>query len=342
MKTTAWVRSLLGVGLLLSGLRTLAQTPVGSPVSVDEPATAATVDGSSPAISSSASLSAVLTVPGYCLEPGDVVAVRVLDMAELNRNEAVGPRGNLDLPYLRYPLPAAGHTVAATARQVRSELQKEQIAIDPQVEVMVLQVRSHPVTVLGEVRRPGVLEAVVPLTLLDAVLLAGGPTPGAGDLVTVTRPAGTSGGASSTRTVSLTRLLEGSDPRLNFRVHSGDLVRVLPAGQVYVAGDVDQSGAFPLRPGAPLTIARILSLTHGWKADASPDKAVLVRTSSSGGVIRIPVNLAKIVNHRAPDLRLQANDILFVPGSGVRGAGIFAVKGVAASALLAVGYLLVH
>ena len=83
----------------------------------------------------------------------------------------VRPDGKISLPLLG-EFDAAG----ATARQLEEKIRKqlETIVTNPQVTVIVQDIRSQKFSITGEVMRPGTYPLSSQMTLLDAVALAGG------------------------------------------------------------------------------------------------------------------------------------------------------------------------
>ena len=78
----------------------------------------------------------------------------------------------------------------------------------------------------------------------------------------------------------------------------------------------------------------------GWKGDSIPAEAVIVQRRPNGEHETIPVNPPKIMNRNAADATLEANDLLYVPGStGARSASA-AVKGVGGASKYEIGYLI--
>lgn len=281
-----------------------------------------------------------LPVPAdYRIGRGDVLGLSALGMPELSATVAVDGGGEVRPGYLRRPVGAAGRSPGQVAAALAAELRAERIALDPQIEVTVRRIRSHAITVSGEVRRPQVIEAERPLTLLEALLRAGGADARAGDEVVVTHR--DAAGRSEAHSYALRALEAGDDPAANPMLGDGDFVNVPPAGQVFVAGAVTQPGAFPLSGDETLTLAGAVALARGWTASARPDHAVLVRRTKEG-TRTVAVNLRRVFARREADVELRANDILYIPDSGARNGGIFALKSLATTAAVALGYAVVR
>lgn len=110
---------------------------------------------------------------GYVLGPADVVQVFVWKEPDLSTTATVRPDGRIALP-LAGELEAEGRTPEELQEQIGGRLKK---FIDvPVVTVMVKEIRSPKVAVLGEVRHPG--RHLVPqrITVLDAIAMSGGFT----------------------------------------------------------------------------------------------------------------------------------------------------------------------
>ena len=284
--------------------------------------------------------SATTAPPEYRVGMGDVLGITVYNMPELDRIAVVGEKGMLVLSYFSHPLEINGKTTQEIGEQVTSELKQLQILLDPQVSVAIIRVESKPVVVGGSVRNPQVLQEMQPLTLQQALMLAGGPEQGAGNSVLVTRNDGT--GSATSYDLSLSRVLSGTDPKSNIPVMPGDTIQVLPDQKVFVAGDVRTPGAFPIGRGQALTVSKLMALTGGWKATAKPGNAVIVREDPNGQRKTLRLNLQKIMARKVPDVTLEANDLVYVPGSTGKAVGLAAVKGVGGAAMLGLGYLIVR
>jgi len=113
---------------------------------------------------------------GYRIQPGDVLAVTVLEDDSLNRQALVLPDGRISVP-LAGAVQASGQTVEAVERAIADRLASN-FAVRPNVFVSVTTVTEEeelfPIYVLGRVGAPGAREIEVGTTLLQAIALAGG------------------------------------------------------------------------------------------------------------------------------------------------------------------------
>lgn len=109
------------------------------------------------------------------LRAGDHLSIRVLGEPELTSDAyVVDSSGNIQVP-LAGQVPAAGRTSAALRDELVTRLGARFIR-DPQVAVIVTERRRTTFTVEGDVREPGVFEALPGTSLLTAVAQAKSPT----------------------------------------------------------------------------------------------------------------------------------------------------------------------
>ncbi len=131
-----------------------------------------------------AALVALLTAPlalaqsaGYRIQPGDVLAITVLEDDTLNRQSLVTPDGRISVP-LAGTVRASGNTVETVEKTIADRLASN-FAVRPSVFVSVVSVDetagTFPIYVLGEVGNSGAIEVEPGTTLLQAIALAGGP-----------------------------------------------------------------------------------------------------------------------------------------------------------------------
>ncbi len=111
--------------------------------------------------------------PNYIIGAQDVLNISVWKEAELTREVPVRPDGKISMPLLN-DVQAAGLTPTQLAGQITVSLKK--FVTDPQVTVIVTQINSQRVYILGEVTRAGAYPLLPQMTLLQALSSAGGFT----------------------------------------------------------------------------------------------------------------------------------------------------------------------
>ena len=253
-------------------------------------------------------------LPAQRIGANDLVAVSVYDAPELTRTARVGADGFVRLPMLKQRVKAEGLMPGELETAIAAALQSEQLIVDPFVTVTVAEYNSHPISVAGAVKQPLTFQATGPVTLLEAITRAGGLSQEAGPEILVSRVQADANGAPATlvRRVLVKGLIDAADPALNLKLNGGEEIRVPESGKVYVIGNVKTPGAFPVGDGTESSVLKMLALSQGLMPYASKE-AYIYRREGNGNKNEIPIPLDKIMERKAPDVPLVANDILYVP-----------------------------
>ena len=111
--------------------------------------------------------------PNYVIGSQDVLDINVWKEAELTRTVPVRPDGKISLPLLN-DVQAAGLTPTQLAESITTSLKK--YVTDPQVTVIVKEINSQRVYIMGEVTRAGAYPLLPNMTFLQALSSAGGFT----------------------------------------------------------------------------------------------------------------------------------------------------------------------
>jgi polysaccharide export outer membrane protein len=168
--------------------------------------------------------------------------------------------------------------------------------------------------------------------------LAGGLRPDSGNNVTITRKLAWGqiplpnakddpSGLYSVASVGIKSILDGSKPENNIAIKPEDIISVPKADVIYVIGSVRKSGGFALGENTTLSALQVLSLAEGLDNTAAPERAKILRSSKAESTpTQIPLNLRKMLAGKSNDVRLQANDVLFVPSSLTKTAAVRAVE----------------
>jgi polysaccharide export outer membrane protein len=277
--------------------------------------------------------SAPLADSNYILGPEDVINIDVFNVPELSKTVRVANDGQITLPLI-------GRVQAAglTAEQLRQELAEkwgENYLQDPQVTVFVNEFKARPVSVIGAVEKPGLYSLTGQRTLIEMLSMAGGfgkkNTSPAGRTVMITRKGGFKDlqpiegmhvrGPDQIE-VDLNRLLYTRDEALNIEIRPLDIISVSKADVVYVTGAVKRPGGFVLEDRPTMSVLQAVAMAEGFTGTAAKGSARILRTNQDGSKTEVPINLSKILRGKAEDTTLAANDILFVPDSRKKIAGL--------------------
>lgn len=336
MKTTRHrvnLRTLLGVALLCGAcacLATAARAQAGSSENT----------GGAPGATSA--------VEEYRIAPGDVVSVTVLEASEMGGKFRVNENGDLLMAAVPTPIHAEGKTLAELSHAIKQAFIDANQLRDPSINVYVEEFHGRTVTVTGAVAHPSVYPIPPHTTVLEAVALAGGLLPTAGATVTIVRgeasAEATGTAVGSVEIIDLNRLVKGKDTSANTRVYKGDVVNVPSAEFVYVVGAVTKPGGFAMPdPVSGISVVQAVAMAEGFTSVAATHHGVIIRQSTSDTARReIPVDIGNILSAKETDVRLAANDILYVPDSlgkkSLKLIGDAAIAAVSGIAIYGVGY----
>ncbi len=110
----------------------------------------------------------------YWIGPEDVLDITVWRNADLSKQVLVRPDGRVSLPLIG-DITAVGKTAAELAEVISAKL--KEFKENPQVSIVVKEVNSYAIYVLGEVARPAKYPLKSKTTILQAITLAGGFLP---------------------------------------------------------------------------------------------------------------------------------------------------------------------
>src|SRR5229473_3043106 len=161
------------------------------------------------------------TDPAYIIGPEDVIDINVWKEPDMTRVVPVRPDGKISLPLIN-DVQAAGSTPQQLAAAVTEKLRK--FLTEPQVTVIVTQINSQRVFVVGEVLRAGAFPLVPGTTVLQALANAGGFTTFANvKKIHVMRVVN---GKHIELPFNYREVLKGDNPDQNIKLEPGDTVVV--------------------------------------------------------------------------------------------------------------------
>ena len=259
------------------------------------------------------------------LGPGDVIQIHAVEAEEMSDKPIrIGPDGYINLPTVG-KVKVSDRTAEEVQADIVSRLKR--LIVNPDVTVMVVETHSHPISVMGAVKTPGVFELQGRRTLLEIMSLAGGPRDDAGYTARVTRqsefgaiplPSATEdpSGQFSVAEINLQNVMDARDPAANIVMMPNDVISVPKANMVYVIGDVLKPGAIAMSDQKAVTVLQAIGIVSGLVRTAKSTEAKILRvTPGSTTRLEVPVNLKTILAGKTSDVTLQTDDILFVPSS---------------------------
>jgi len=158
----------------LASAQHMAASP-GKPQAV-APATNVQNSGSSPSAASlrAAEKSSLIVTKEYIIGPEDLLEITVWRNADLSKTVIVRPDGRISLPLVG-DVAAVGKTPTQLTDEIAMRL--KDFKENPSVAIVVKEVNSYAIYVLGEVKGPGKYPLKSKTTLLQGITIAGGFTP---------------------------------------------------------------------------------------------------------------------------------------------------------------------
>ena len=291
--------------------------PAAVPLSQAAVGTAPHGDSPTPALSAPAAgattSSHIESSPTLRLGSGDLIDIAVYNVPELATKARIGNSGDIYLPLIDY-VHVGDLTLEEAQTLIQKRLEDGGFVRNPHVTIFLDESISQGVTILGEVVRPGIYPVLGNRKLFDVLSAAGGFSAAAGRKVSIVRAQG----QGSPITVSLPRNL-AEDWEDDIAILPGDTITVPRAPIIYVVGEVGRPAGLLVDNGN-LTVLQALALAGGLNHTAKMGGTAIIRRGPNG-MTQTKIPLKKMLEAKAPDLNLQADDILFVPLSGIKLAG---------------------
>ncbi|MBK9316500.1 MAG: SLBB domain-containing protein [Acidobacteria bacterium] len=241
----------------------------------------------------------------YRIGPGDVLSVEVAGEPDLKRKVKVSEQGTIRMPYIDQDLPVAGMSEHQVANLLREKLTV--ILKDPQVTLFIDEYHARMASIAGEVKEPKQIALTRELRLYDLISLAGGLTDKAGNIIQLihTRP------DDSIEVIDVRDLVRRPD--LNRVIRDGDFVNVPETGVIYVTGNVNKPGVFPMKD--TIKLSQAIAMAGGVSQDSKKKEVHLVRATDASQTVTTDqiVNLLDIEKDPTKDIVLRPYDVIMVP-----------------------------
>ena len=243
----------------------------------------------------------------YRIGAGDVLLIEVAGEPDLRRKVKVMEQGTIRLPYIDHDIKVSG----LTEREMTELLRQEFIVIlkEPQVTLYIDEYHARMASIAGAVNQSKQVALTREIRLYDLISMAGGLTDKAGNIVQLihTRP------EDSLDIIDIRELVRR--PELNRVIRDGDFVNVPEAGIIYVTGNVNKPGSFPIKDSIKLSQA--IAMAGGVAADSRKKEIRLVRASDASQTVATEqiVNLLEIEKDPGKDIILKPYDVVMVPES---------------------------
>jgi polysaccharide export outer membrane protein len=234
----------------------------------------------------------------YRLGPGDQIRVQVYQNPDLTVETRVSEQGTINYPLIG-AIEIGGTTIGDAEKKIATALRNGNFLKQPQVNIVMLQVRGNQVAVLGQVQKPGRFPLETTNTRVsDLLAAAGGVTPMGDDTLIVT---GTRNNQPFRKVIDIPGLFLNSRGQDDILVQGGDTIFVNKAPVYYIYGEAQRPGPYRIERG--MTVQQAVAQGGGPTARGSLNRLRLTRVGPDGRQVETDARLGDPV---------LPNDVIFV------------------------------
>lgn len=267
----------------------------------------------------------------YSIGPADVLEFRSFDDDSLNTSVVVRHDGMISLPWIP-DLKVGGHTRDEATAIVQEAYQK--LYYEAEVSLQITTAASKTYLVMGDVNQPAEFPYTKPVSLLEAIISAGGLrvnqrggdsfVGGQGQLVKAYIIRGL-GDERTSMQFDLRNLEKGGRHDTETLVLPGDTIYI-PEGLnlVYVLGAVGRQGIQPLTDN--MTLLQLLASVSGFDESSGRLKQVVLIRQIDETQTEVQLLNVKEMLKTGSDFLMQPGDILYVPRKKLLTLGEFITR----------------
>ena len=236
--------------------------------------------------------------PDYPLGAGDAIRVQGFQNPDLTIEARVSENGSISYPLIG-SVELGGLSIAAAEGKIAKALKDGGFVQQPQVNIVLVQVRGNQIAVLGQVNRPGRFPLETLTTRAsDMLAAAGGVTAAGGDVVILT---GVRDGKPFRKEIDIPSLFLGKSSEADVVLSGGDTIYVPRAPVFYIYGEAQRPGSYRIERG--MTVMQALAQGGGPTVRGSGTRLRLHRKTASGDIEELSPALTDAV---------QVDDVIYV------------------------------
>lgn len=217
----------------------------------------------------------------YRLGSGDIIRVVVYQNQDLTLETRVSEAGTVSYPLLG-TIRIGGLSPSQAEKLIADGLKNGNFVKNPQVTIILLQVKGNQASVLGQVNRPGRYPIeVADMRLTDLLANAGGVASSGTEQLVLT---GTRNGKPYRVEVELGAIFAPNGRDLDITIQNGDVLWVDRAPLVYIYGEVQRPG--PMRLERGMTLMQVLA-SGGGLTQRGTDRGIRVHRKAADGKVQV-------------------------------------------------------
>ncbi len=234
----------------------------------------------------------------YPLGAGDTIRVLVFQNPDLTVEARVSENGSISYPLIG-TVELGGLSIAAAEKKIATALKDGGFVQQPQVNIVLLQVRGNQVSVLGQVTRPGRFPLETFNTRVSDMLAAAVGATAIGDDVAILT--GVRNGKPFRKVIDIPELYLGEKLDNDVVLSGGDTIYVHRAPVFYIYGEAQRPGPYRIERG--MTVMQALAQGGGPTPRGSEYRLRLHRKNAAGVVEQLSPAMTDPV---------QPNDVIYV------------------------------
>lgn len=234
----------------------------------------------------------------YTLGAGDMIRVQVFQNPELTIDTRVSENGSISYPLIESVL-IGGLSIGHAEKKIGDALRAGGFVRQPQVNIVLLQVRGNQISVLGQVNRPGRFPLETFNTRVTDMLAAAGGTSTIGDDVAIL--SGRRNGVPFRQKIDIPALYLDDGKEIDTILAGGDSIYVHRTPVFYIYGEAQRAGSYRIERS--MTIMQALAQSGGPTARGSEYRLRLHRRTATGLIEKTSPEMSDFV---------QPNDVIYV------------------------------
>jgi polysaccharide export outer membrane protein len=237
----------------------------------------------------------------YRIGAGDILRINVFQNPELSMEIRVGETGAISYPLIGN-VAVGGLPIPDAERKIADMLRDGGYVVQPQVSILLTQVRGNQVAVLGQVGRPGRYPLETTTRLTDMLATAGGIAPSGADILILT---GNRAGKPMRMEIDVPAMLTSGNFEQDIVLQGGDIIYVDRAPMFYIYGDIQRPGSYRIE--REMTLRHAIALAGGVTQRGTERGLRLYRRDANRRMA-----LQETPDH---DLLIRGDDVIFIPES---------------------------
>lgn len=244
---------------------------------------------------------------------GQMVHVRVFHAPDFSLTTRVSEGGEIAVPLVGSVRIGGLNSVGASSL-IESELKKRGLMNDPHVTVTV-DSSAAEITILGEVRSPGIYPPPAKPLLSEVLAEAGGLTANSGRVIEISNDSNPGKKVEVPWDPTMHNTSSYDRP-----VQPGDRILVRACGIAYVGGNVHKPGAYSLCGSPHITLSEVIAMAGGINPLSSEKHTYVIHTEPDGNRVAEEIDVHKVLTAKLTDPIVREDDVIYVSPSRLKEA----------------------